>query len=277
VDTCYRHADRETALHCSNCGRPICPECMTHAAVGIRCPDCAGRRTVTQRAGFTMPRTPVLTYGLIAANIALFMLTNRIGSGGGGLSFGSADLNSLGDRLVLYGPSVANGQDYRLLSAAFIHYGLLHIAFNMYALYILGTAFERYAGPVRFAAVYFTAALSGSFGALILTPHSATAGASGAIFGLMGALFVLERQRGMALLQSPIAGWILINLIFTFGIPGISVGGHIGGLVGGGLAGFALSGYGRGHMAYGRLGVLPVLGVAVIVVASVAGSLAVAG
>jgi membrane associated rhomboid family serine protease len=277
VDTCYRHPDRETALHCSNCGRPICPECMTHAAVGIRCPECAGRRTVTQRAGFTMPRTPVLTYGLIAANIALFLLTNRIGSGGGGLSFGSADLNSLGDRLVLYGPSVANGQDYRLLSAAFIHYGLLHIAFNMYALYILGTAFERYAGPVRFAAVYFTAALSGSFGALILTPHSATAGASGAIFGLMGALFVLERQRGMALLQSPIAGWILINLIFTFGIPGISVGGHIGGLVGGGLAGFALSGYGRGHMAYGRLGVLPVLGVAVIVVASVAGSLAVAG
>jgi membrane associated rhomboid family serine protease len=277
VDTCYRHADRETALHCSNCGRPICPECMTHAAVGIRCPECAGRRTVTQRAGFTMPRTPVLTYGLIAANIALFLLTNRVGSGGGGLSFGSADLNSLGDRLVLYGPSVANGQDYRLLTAAFIHYGLLHIAFNMYALYILGTAFERYAGPVRFAAVYFTAALSGSFGALILTPHSATAGASGAIFGLMGALFVLERQRGMALLQSPIAGWILINLIFTFGIPGISVGGHIGGLVGGGLAGFALSGYGRGHMAYGRLGVLPVLGVAVIVVASVAGSLAVAG
>jgi membrane associated rhomboid family serine protease len=93
----------------------------------------------------------------------------------------------------------------------------------------------------------------------------------------MGALFVYERQRGMALLQSPIAGWILINLIFTFGIPGISVGGHIGGLVGGGLAGFALSGYGRGHMAYGRLGVLPVLGVAAIVAASVAGSLAVAG
>jgi membrane associated rhomboid family serine protease len=277
VDTCYRHPDRETALHCSNCGHPICAECMTHAAVGIRCPECAGRRTVMQRAGFTMPRTPVLTYALIAANIALFLLTNRIGSGGGGLNFGSADLNSLGDRLVLYGPSVANGQDYRLLSAAFIHYGLLHIAFNMYALYILGTAFERYAGPVRFAAVYFTAALSGSFGALILTPHSATAGASGAIFGLMGALFVLERQRGMALLQSPIAGWILINLIFTFGIPGISVGGHIGGLVGGGLAGFALSGYGRGHMAYGRLGVLPVLGVAAIVVASVAGSLAVAG
>jgi membrane associated rhomboid family serine protease len=250
---------------------------MTHAAVGIRCPECAGRRTAVQRAGFTMPHYPMVTYALIAANIALFALTNRVGSGGGGLNFGSADLNSLGDRLVLFGPAVANGQDYRLLTAAFIHYGILHIAFNMYALFILGTAFERYAGHVRFAAVYFTAALSGSFGALILTPHSATAGASGAIFGIMGALFVLERQRGMALLQSPIVGWIVINLLITFSIPGISVGGHIGGLIGGGLAGYALSGYGRGHMAYGRLGVLPVLGVAAIVIASVAGSLAVAG
>ena len=227
--------------------------------------------------GSRMPRVPVLTYTLIAANIALFVLTNQVGGGGGGLGFGSADLNSLGDRLVLYGPAVANGQDYRLLTAAFIHYGLLHIGFNMYALYILGTAFERYAGPARFAAVYFTAALSGSFGALILTPHSATAGASGAIFGVMGALFVLERQRGMALLQSPIGFRILINLAFTFGIPGISVGGHIGGLIGGGLAGFALSGYGRGHMAYGRLGIALAARRRGDRAASVAGSLAVAG
>lgn len=278
MDTCYRHADRETALHCSNCGRPICAECMTYAAVGIRCPECGGRKTPLQRAGFTMPHAPVVTYALIMINIAVFALTNQVGGGGGGaFGFGSADLNSLGDRLVLFGPAVAHGQTYRLLTAAFIHYGILHIGFNMYALFILGTAFERYAGHMRFAAVYFTAALSGSFGALILTPHSATAGASGAIFGIMGALFVLERQRGMALLQSPIAGWIFINLAITFSIPGISVGGHIGGLIGGGLAGFALSDYGRSHMAYGRLGVLPVLGVAAIVIASVAGSLAVAG
>ena len=250
---------------------------MTYAAVGIRCPECAGKATPLQRAGFTMPHAPVVTYALIAINVALFALTNRVGGGGGGFNFGSADLNSLGDRLVLFRPAVAHGQDYRLLTAAFIHYGILHIGFNMYALFILGTAFERYAGHMRFAAVYFTAALSGSFGALILTPHSATAGASGAIFGIMGALFVLERQRGMALLQSPIVGWILINLAITFSIPGISVGGHIGGLIGGALAGFALSDYGRSHMAYGRVGVLPVLGVAAIVIASVAGSLAVAG
>jgi membrane associated rhomboid family serine protease len=248
---------------------------MTHAAVGIRCPECAGKGTVMQRAGFTLPRAPVLTYALIAANIILFLLTNRINVSGG-LGFGGT-LNSLGNHLVLYGPAVKNGQDYRLLSAAFIHYGLLHIGFNMYALYLLGSAFERYAGPARFALVYFTAALAGSFGALLLTPHAATAGASGAIFGLMGALFVLERQRGMALLQSPIGFLILINMAFTFGVPGISIGGHIGGLIGGGLAGFALSGYGRSHMAYGRLGALSLLGIAAIVAASVAGALAVAG
>jgi membrane associated rhomboid family serine protease len=275
VDTCYRHPDRETGLHCSNCGKPICTDCMTHAAVGIRCPECAGRRTMAQRAGFTVPRTPVLTYALIAANVVVFLLTNEL-SGSSGLGFGGT-LNSLGDRLVLYGPSVAAGQDYRLMTAAFIHFGILHIGFNMYALYLLGSAFERYAGTVRFALVYFTAALSGSFGALILSPHAATGGASGAIFGVMGAMFVLERQRGMALLQSPIGFLILINLAFTFGIPGISIGGHIGGLIGGALVGFALSGYGRSHMAYGRLGTLSLLGVAVIVVASVAGALAVAG
>jgi membrane associated rhomboid family serine protease len=276
VDTCYRHPDRETGLHCSNCGRPICADCMTHAAVGIRCPECAGKRTAAQRAGFTLPRAPILTYALIAANIALFVLTNKVGASSG-IGFGGATLNSLGNRLVLFGPAVASGQDYRLVSAAFIHYGILHIAVNMYALYLLGGVFERYAGHVRFAAVYFTAALTGSFGALILSPNAATAGASGAIFGVMGALFVLERQRGMALLQSPIGGLILINLIITFGIPGISVGGHIGGLIGGALAGFALSGYGRGHMAYGRLGVLSVIGIAAIAIVSVAGSLAVAG
>ncbi len=276
MDTCYRHPDRETGLHCSNCGRPICPDCMTHAAVGIRCPECAGRQTGVRLAGFTLARTPIVTYTLIAANIVIFVLTNKI-SASGGLGFSGGTLNSLGNRLVLFGPSVANGQDYRLLSAAFIHFGLLHIAVNMYALYLLGGVFERYAGSLRFAAVYFTAALSGSFGALILTPHSATAGASGAIFGVMGAMFVLERQRGMALLQSPIGGLILINLAITFGIPGISIGGHVGGLIGGALVGFALSGYGKGHMAYGRPSVLAMLGIALIAVVSVVGSLMVAG
>jgi membrane associated rhomboid family serine protease len=276
VDTCYRHPDRETGLHCSNCGRPICTECMTHAAVGIRCPECAGgQRTVAQRAGFASTREPIVTYAVIAVNVVVFLLTNQLSSAGS-LSLGGT-LNSLGNRLVLFGPSVAAGQDYRLMSSAFIHFGIIHIGLNMYVLYLLGGAFERYAGHLRFALVYFTAALCGSFGALLLSPHAATGGASGAIFGVMGALFVLERQRGVALLQSPIGFFILINLAFTFGIPGISIGGHIGGLIGGALVGFALSGYGRSHMAYGRLGVLSLVGIAAIVAISVAGSIMVAG
>ena len=243
---------------------------MVSTPVGIRCPECTGR-TRMQRPGFLMAREPYVTYLLIAINVAMFPLTNTLHGGIGGT------LTRLGDHLALYGPAVANGQNYRLITAAFVHYGLLHLALNMYALYLIGGILERYVGSVRFLAIYVVSALAGSFGALLITPHAPTVGASGAIFGLMGALFILERQRGMALLGGSIGGLIVINLLFTFGIPGISIGGHVGGLIGGGLVAFALSGYGRGHLAYGRLGVLSVLGVAAIAAGSLLGALAVAG
>jgi membrane associated rhomboid family serine protease len=252
---------------------------MTHAAVGIRCPECArGARTRMRRPGFAMTSEPRLTYLLIGANVLLFVLTNRLGGGLGGGPFGlGGDLNSLGQRLALYGPAIAHGQYERLVTSAFIHIGPLHLALNMYMLYLLGGVLERYAGTFRFAAIYLVSALAGSFGALLLSPNAFTAGASGAIFGLMGALFVLERQRGIALLGGSIGGLILINLLFTFGVNGISKGGHLGGLAGGALAGLALSGFGRGHLAYGRLGPLPLLGVAAVGIGAVVGSLAVAG
>jgi membrane associated rhomboid family serine protease len=247
---------------------------MVSTPVGVRCPECGGRGSI-RRPGFLMAREPYVTYALIAVNIAMLPLTNNIG--GGGFGMGGGQLKPLGAELALYGPAVARGDDYRLITAAFVHYGLLHLAFNMYALFLIGGVFERYAGPVRFAAVYFASALAGSFGALLVTPHAPTVGASGAIFGLMGALFVFERQRGMSLLGGSIGGLIVVNLLITFAIPGISVGGHVGGLIGGGLTGFALSGYGRGHLAYGRLGVLSALGVAAVAIGSLAGALAVAG
>jgi membrane associated rhomboid family serine protease len=243
---------------------------MVSTPVGVRCPECGGR-TRMRRPGFLMARDPYVTYLLIAINVAMFPLTNTLHGGIGGT------LTRLGDRLALYGPAVANGQDYRLITAAFVHYGLLHLALNMYALYLIGGVLERYVGSVRFLAIYLISALAGSFGALLITPHAPTVGASGAIFGLMGALFVLERQRGMALLGGSIGGLIVVNLLFTFGIPGISIGGHVGGLIGGGLVAFALSGYGRGHLAYGRLGVLSVLGVTAVAAGSLLGALAVAG
>jgi membrane associated rhomboid family serine protease len=248
---------------------------MISTPVGVRCPECGGRTRI-RRPGFLMGREPYVTYLLIAMNVAMLPLTNKAG-GGGGFGLGGGALKPLGNELALYGPAVAHGENYRLITAAFVHYGLLHLAFNMYALYLIGGVLERYVGPVRFLAIYLVSALAGSFGALLITPNAPTVGASGAIFGLMGALFVLERQRGMALLGGSIGGLIVINLLITFGIPGISIGGHVGGLIGGALVAFALSGYGRGHLAYGRLGVLPALGVAAIAVGSLVGAMAVAG
>jgi membrane associated rhomboid family serine protease len=274
MQACYRHPDRETAVSCSNCGRPICSDCMRGTPVGIRCPECAGQRTRVTTPAFMMGNEPRVTYAIIAINVAVFALTNQLGGGGG---FGGGSLNALGNRLALWGPAVQNGDWYRLITSGFIHYGFLHIAFNMYALYILCSALERYVGSVRFALIYFLSLLAGSFGALVATPHAQSAGASGAIFGVMGALLVLERQRGMALLGGSIGGLLVINLVFTFAVPGISIGGHIGGLLGGIATGLVLSGYGRGNLAYGRWTPLTVIGLTGIAVVSVAGSLAVAG
>jgi len=280
VDTCYRHPNRETGLHCSSCGRAICPECMTHASVGLRCPECAGRqsRVIRPRASAAGLRMPVVTYALIAANVVMFLLTTNLSQLNGGLGVGgTSPINSLGYRLALWGPAVAHGDYWRLVTAAFVHDGLLHIAFNMYALWVLGSVFERVVGPVRLLAVYFVSLLAGSFGALLVTPNSPTVGASGAIFGLMGAVFVLERQGVISGIVGGIGVWIALNLAISYyDRSQISIGGHIGGLIGGGLAGFILSGYGRGHMAYGKVTAPVTLGLLAIAVVSVIGGIHVA-
>jgi membrane associated rhomboid family serine protease len=246
---------------------------MTQTPVGIRCPECAGRSRVRiRRPGFLMGRDPHLTYLLMAINLALYLVTNPQP-----LSLSSSSINQLGRHLALSRTGVGDGEYYRLISAAFIHFGALHIAFNMYALYLLGGALERYAGTLRFGIIYGISALTGSLGALILTPNGLTAGASGAIFGLMGAMLVLERQRGVALLGGSIGGLLVINLLITFGVPNISIGGHIGGLAGGILSGVVLSGFGRGHLAYGRMSPLTVLTLAAITAATIAASIQVAG
>jgi len=141
-----------------------------------------------------------------------------------------------------------------MVTGGFLHAGFLHVAFNMYLLWILGGALERYAGTARFVAIYASSLLWGSAAALVVDPNAFTVGASGGVFGLMAAMFLLERQRGVALLGSTVGMLLVINLVITFLIPGISVGGHVGGLLGGAAAGFVLSGFGRGHMAYGRIG-----------------------
>jgi len=256
---CYRHPDRETYISCSDCGRPICTECMTPAPVGQRCPEHSGQPQGVRRVAKGARRNPfegttaLVTKGLIALNVLIYVITavqgNGINSPGG----------SLFAKWVLYGPAVANGDWWRLITSAFLHANLIHIAFNMYFLWFVGSAVESALGRGRFIAVYLISGLAGSAGALVFPPTSPTVGASGALFGLLGAALVLERQRSYVLGGSA-AALILINLILSFSLSNISVGGHIGGLIGGILCALVLSRFGRGHAAYTRVGLWGVAG-----------------
>jgi membrane associated rhomboid family serine protease len=241
--TCYRHPDRRTLVRCSNCDRPICTQCMIPAPVGQRCPECAGRtmrqRVVRPRAAGGMAQ-PRVTVALIVLNVIAFAAER----GGDQLSY--AYLHG-----ALYGPAVADGDWWRIVTSGFLHANVAHILFNMFALWWMGNALERYIGSLRLALIYFISLLSGSAGALLLDPNVPTIGASGAVFGLLGALLVLERQ-GIQL-TGPVLPILAINVVFTFAYPNISKGGHAGGLIGGLLVALALQRFGRGHVAYGRI------------------------
>jgi membrane associated rhomboid family serine protease len=234
--TCYRHPDRETGVSCSNCGRAICPDCMTSTPVGMRCPECARQRTRvrTGTAAFGRSGAMPVTWGLIAINVAVFLV--EIGSGSGGLS-GSG---TVVDNFSVFGPKIADGEWYRLLTGAFLHAGILHIAFNMYALYILGTLLEPALGAVRFAAMYFASLFAGSLGVILLSPDTHAVGASGAIFGLFAAAFVIARGRRLEAIAAQLGVLLLINLALTFGIPHIAIGAHLFGAAGGALCGLLI-------------------------------------
>jgi len=243
---CYRHPDRETGLSCSECGRPICYECMTPAPVGLRCPEHSGKpqgfRKATrpvQRAvtGAGSRRVNAVTMALIAINVGVYLAEL---AAGGNASTGTN--NWIYEHGALFASGIfapgqapmglAHGEWWRLLTAAFLHYGPFHLAINMYSLFFAGTLLEQVIGRWRFLLLYLGSGIAGSAGAILLSPNSVTVGASGAIFGILGALFVLER-RGNITTGGQIAGLIVLNLIFTFAVANISVGGHIGGLIGG--------------------------------------------
>lgn len=262
--TCYRHPTRETGVSCSNCGNPICPDCMTPTPVGMRCPECSKQTTNVRNVRAAYDAPPRVTIALIAINVLIFF----------GMSTQSG-LGSAGGRLftegALFGPAVAAGDWWRLITSGFLHSGLLHIAFNMYVLWFLGNLLEPSLGPVRFAALYLAALLTGSFAVLLFNPDQPTIGASGAIFGLMGAAFVMQRARGVDPMQSGIGPIILLNLALGFIIPNVSVAGHVGGLLGGALCGYLMD-----RSARYRRRELPVVVCVGIGLLAVAGSLAIA-
>jgi membrane associated rhomboid family serine protease len=245
AETCYRHPDRETGVSCSSCGRPICPECMTPTPVGMRCPECARQSTrVTRGVGeASLGSAAPATFVLIALNVAAYLAEIATGSGGFSGVQGSLVLD-----FALFGPSVAEGEWYRLVTSAFLHSGLIHIGFNMFALYFLGRVLEPAIGTPRFVAVYVVSLLGGSLGALLLDPNALTVGASGAVFGIFAATFVIARHRGLDAYASSIGVIILLNLAISVSVPNISLGGHLGGLVAGGLCALAIAAGERGML-----------------------------
>src|ERR1700704_3281575 len=219
---CYRHPDRETGLSCSECGRPICYECMTPAAVGIRCPEHSGKpqgvqrvtRAANRASSFGSRRVNAVTMALIGLNVLVYAAELAAGGGGNGTN------NWIYDHGVLianaaYGngtpAGVANGEWWRLITAAFLHYGPLHLGMNMFSLYFVGSILEQIVGRWRYLLLYLVSGLAGSAGALVVTPNAPTAGASGAIFGVLGALFILER-RGTIATGGQVLGLIVLNL-----------------------------------------------------------------
>jgi membrane associated rhomboid family serine protease len=248
--TCYRHPDQQAGVICQRCDRPICPQCMHQASVGFHCPECAKQGAQKVYRGVeSLHQRPIVTEVLMGANVAVFVIgLLTVLSGGHAADYLSGSVTQFhmswasapyisGNQFFLTG-GVGHGEPYRLVTSGFVHFGIIHLAVNMYSLWILGRAAEQYAGRLAFGLIYGTSLLAGSFGALLLEPNSLAAGASGAIFGLMGAMFLAFRAQGIPISRSPLLGVLILNLIITFSVPEISKGAHLGGLVGGAIAGW---------------------------------------
>jgi len=249
---CYRHPSKETYVRCTRCERPICPDCMNEASVGHQCPECVAQGKRTQRpartafGGSVAGRAGTVTKTLIGINVAVMLLSILVGgmtavAGGswGGLLGSNTPLTEWGAVLgsAVYGPAgdmavhgIAHGEWYRLFTAMFLHYGVLHLLLNMYALWFLGRDIERVLGPVRFLGLYLLAGLGGNVAAYLTSaPNAMTAGASTAVFGLMSAIFVLLKRLNLSV--APILPVIIINVVFTFAVANVSRAGHLGGLL----------------------------------------------
>jgi membrane associated rhomboid family serine protease len=254
LDSCYRHPDRLTGVHCTRCGRPICPDCMRPAAVGYQCPDDAGGgrgfsiggRNRRVKVWLTIGRPGGVTTTLIALNVLMFLVEVVVG---GPQAFLAGPSNQKAvDLGALFPPAVALGHQYwRLITAMFLHAGILHIALNMYALYLFGYLIEEAFGKLRFIAIYLVCGFLASVASFAFGPLvEVGVGASGAIFGLLGAWVAYNyRRRDLHYHRANLQGafvLIVLNLILSFSIPGIDWRAHVGGLVAGVVAGTVAEG-----------------------------------
>ena len=258
---CPRHPDRVSYVSCQRCGRPTCPDCQRSAAVGVQCVDCVSESSKavpshrTIFGGMARPGRPVLTITMMAICAVAFALDWAIPK------------NFVFQNFA-YAPFLTETEPWRMVSSAFLHSkNITHIAFNMYALWILGNALEPAFGRVRFLAVYLVSAFAGSVGVLLLSPiDTVVVGASGAVFGLFGALFVVQKKRGGDLRQ--IIVLLLINAAIGFIIPNIAWQAHLGGLIAGALCTAAIAyapAKNRAIIQWGGVGAVAVILVALTV------------
>lgn len=219
---------------------------MVQASVGFHCPDCTRSGSQKVYTARDLHAQPIITIALIAINVLVFvadLVLSRAGT-----LWGMDSTGGLSTRWLLVGAAmdgrtpvgVAFGDWWRIITGGFLHAGMIHLAMNMAVLWILGSQIEAAEGRAKFAALYATSLVAGAFGVLLMSPTSPTVGASGAIFGLMGAAVAAQHTRGVNPWKSGLGGLLIINLVITFAIPGISIGGHVGGLVGGFVAGYLM-------------------------------------
>lgn len=251
IPRCYRHPDREGGRSCTRCGRPACSDCLVQASVGSHCLECAkaARPDVATRAKLASSRvlTPV-TYALMGINLAVFLLMIALDSRTLGGNMTRAHWNLGLSKEALQGglPNwegtayLPEHQWYRLVTSGFIHYGVFHIAMNMLLLFQLGNLVERALGPVKMLLIYGASLLAGSLGVLLLDSGGISGGASGAVFGLMAGAAIGLHRRGVNVFSTGIGTTLMLNIVLTFTISGISKGGHVGGAIGGAICGFVM-------------------------------------
>ncbi|TDQ52322.1 membrane associated rhomboid family serine protease [Actinorugispora endophytica] len=254
VPTCFRHPDRETYVRCRRCDRPICPDCMRDASVGFQCVECVaegnkGVREARTAFGGKVISKPYVTWALLGLIGVGYLL--HLASGGTLWSGRSA----VSDQFGMWGAGIDYAdQWYRLITSAFLHSGVMHLLFNGFALYVVGPQLENWLGHVRYLALWVVSAVGGSVLGYLVEPNQLTVGASGAIFGLFGAILLIGRR--LRLDTRFILGLLAVNLLITFTVPNISWTAHIGGLVSGLLLGGTYAylpfGAGRGDRTRAR-------------------------
>jgi membrane associated rhomboid family serine protease len=227
---------------------------MTPTPVGMRCPECMNQRTKVVRNPTGAPSglgghfaAYPATVILIAINVVVYLI--EVVQGPGGINDPSGKVL---ENFGLFGPFISIEHEYyRLLTSGFLHFGIFHIGLNMLVLFMVGRLLEPAIGTLRFTVLYFASLFVGSLGALILDPNSLSAGASGAIFGVFGATFIVARGRQLDQLARSVGILIVFNLIYSISSPEISIGAHVGGLVGGVLCGLLIVGAEQGR--FGRV------------------------